>query len=74
MRKTTLYLPDALHETLRSTARRIGKSQADIVREALEAYLQAQPRPIPRSIGAGEDPNLSGEDSEAWLREHWDPR
>ena len=71
MRKTTLYLPDELHETLRGAARRMGKAQADIVREALEAYLQAQDRPVPRSIGAGEDAGLAGRDTEAWLKEHW---
>jgi hypothetical protein len=74
MRKTTLYLPDELHETLRGAARRSGKPQADIVREALEAYLLQQPRPLPRSIGAGDDAELAGRDAEAWLKEHWAPR
>ena len=74
MKKTTLYLSDELQETLRGASRRLGKPQADIVREALEAYLDSNRRPLPRSIGSGEDADLSGRDSEAWLKEHWAPR
>jgi len=74
VRKTTLYLTDALHETLRGASRRTGKPQADIVREALVAYLDSQERPLPRSIGAGEDDEVAARDTEAWLKEHWAPR
>ena len=69
--KTTLYLPDELKRALRDAARRLGRAQADLVREALAAYLRAQPRPIPRSLGAGADKELAARDSEAWLRAHW---
>ncbi len=74
MRKTTLYLSDDLHESLRGVARRTGVPQAEIVREALEAYLLVQDRPMPQSIGTGEDSELAARDSEAWLKEHWAPR
>jgi len=46
--KTTLYLPDDLQYALREFARRTGRPQADVVREALSAYLSQQARPRPR--------------------------
>ncbi len=71
MDKTTLYLPPELRRRLRDTARRSGRRQADLIRSALEAYLD-QPAPArPRSVGAGADPTLHAADSEAWLRERW---
>jgi Ribbon-helix-helix protein, copG family len=71
MDKTTLYLPHDMKRELEAVARRSGRAQAVIVREALAQYLGQQPRPWPKSIGAGSDPELSGADSEDWLRENW---
>lgn len=71
MNKTTLYLPDALQRRLRETARRTGRHQADLVRQALERYLAGEVAPTPRSIGAGADAALTGRDSEDWLRSNW---
>lgn len=74
MNKTTLYLTDDLQRALRDVARRSGRSQAEVVREALEAFVLLQsPRPFPRSIGAGSDPDLNAEDTEDWLRANWHP-
>src|SRR5206468_1651199 len=39
MEKTTLYLPKELQRELRETARREGRPQAALVREALDTYL-----------------------------------
>ena len=74
MRKTTLYLTDELQRTLKEVARRTGRREAAIVREALMIYLQQEVRPRPRSIGAGDDAELAARDSEAWLRDHWHRR
>jgi predicted transcriptional regulator len=71
MHKTTIYLPAELQHRLRELARRTRRSQAEIVREAVERYLGAQSEPLPASIGAGEDELVTGRDSEAWLREQW---
>jgi predicted transcriptional regulator len=71
LNKTTLYLPDDLQRRLRDAARRADRPQADLVREALERFLADQPAPVPRSIGAGADEELTGRDSEDWLRAHW---
>jgi plasmid stability protein len=49
--KTTLYLPTEIQLALRDAAKRVGRSQADLVREALSRYLAEQPRPMPKSIG-----------------------
>jgi plasmid stability protein len=74
MEKTTLYLPDALRRSLRAAAKRTGRHQADLIREALDRYLREEPRPLPRSVGAGEDREVTARDSERWLKERWSQR
>lgn len=71
VQKTTLYLTDELRQALDSAARRSGRTQADIVREALRAHLEGLPAVVPGSIGMGEDADLSARDSEEWLRRRW---
>jgi Ribbon-helix-helix protein, copG family len=73
MSKTTLYLPLDLQHALRAEAKRSGASQAELVREALETFLDTRERPLPRSIGLAVDGSLQGRDSEAWIRATWDP-
>jgi hypothetical protein len=53
--KTTLYLPADLQARLRDASKRSGRPQAEIVRDAVAAYLTEQPRPWPKSIGAYPD-------------------
>lgn len=71
MIKTTLYLPEDLRHRLKSVAHRAQRSEADLVREALEAYLRQQAHPLPSSVGAGEDSELAARDGEAWLAARW---
>jgi plasmid stability protein len=71
MEKTTLYLPEDLQRALRTEARRTGRPQAELVRDALRTYLGSRGKPRLRSIGAGEDAELSGRDSESWLSREW---
>ncbi|HYI16016.1 MAG TPA: CopG family transcriptional regulator [Thermomicrobiales bacterium] len=73
MQKTTIYLPSDLYSWLREEARRSGRSQAELLREALEVYAAQRPRPLPKSIGLGNDPELSGADVDDYLRDHWRP-
>jgi Arc/MetJ-type ribon-helix-helix transcriptional regulator len=46
--KTTVYLPDELKRRLEQTARRQKRSEADVIREALQRFTDSQERPKPR--------------------------
>ena len=72
--KTTLYLPTDLQQALQEQARRSGRPQAELVREALRTYLEGAASPRPRSLGLGEDTELSARESEAWLARLWGER
>ena len=74
MEKTTLYLPNDLQRALRDEARRTGRPQAELVRDALRSYLGSRARPKLTSLGLGEDGELPARDSEAWLEREWDRR
>ncbi len=71
VQRTTLYLPIDLQRALRDEARRRGRPQAQLVREALHAYLSSQERPPVTSVGLGEDGAVSARDAEAWLEREW---
>jgi Ribbon-helix-helix protein, copG family len=50
--KTTVYLDTDLRRGLQALARRTGRPQADLIREAVRAYLSDQRRPgLPSWIG-----------------------
>ena len=66
-----MYLPDELHRALKEHARRSGRAQAELVREALQTYLEAVAWPKPASIGAGEDAAVSARASKEWLAREW---
>jgi predicted transcriptional regulator len=74
MEKTTLYLPAALHRAVKEAARSEGRSQAEIMRAALEAYLAQRPKMLPRSIGAAADGVVPASESKAWVRHRWQER
>lgn len=74
MEKTSLYLPAGLQRALRDAARREGRAQADIVRDALTAYLAGNPRPRPSIIGIAKgtrDDGVSSANIKAWVRREW---
>lgn len=71
MQKTTLYLPDTLNQQLKLEAKRQNKSQAELMREALNGYLQGRPRALPRSLGLAGDAGVSAADSEDWIHRRW---
>jgi predicted DNA-binding protein len=72
--KTTLYLSSDTHRRLRDASRRSGRAQALLIREAIERYLDDDEPPSPASIGMGADEEITGANSEEWLRENWRPR
>ena len=71
MNKTTLYLPTELSRALKDAARRSGRPQAEVVREALERYLANEPRPLPKSLGMISDTTLDSAQIKDWIRENW---
>ena len=76
MEKTTLYLSRELQTALRETAKREGRSQADVVREALERYVAQAERPLPRSVGAFEqrgpqEDRVPAREAKQWVRRQW---
>jgi predicted transcriptional regulator len=66
--KITLSIPADLRGALRSLARLRGKALAEIIREALNAYVRQQERPRLSSVGLGEDNEVTGATSEDYLR------
>lgn len=51
MVKTTVYLEDDIALKVRQIATAAGRSQAEVIREALRAYTQEIERPRPKGIG-----------------------
>jgi predicted transcriptional regulator len=74
MEKTTVYLPVDLQRALHDEGRRTRRAQADLIREAIGAYLAKRPRRIPRSVGIAADGKVSGRRSEPWIEREWSRR
>ena len=49
--KTTVYLDTDVVFSLRRMAEREGRSQAELIRDALETYTRRNKRPLPRGLG-----------------------
>ena len=71
MERTTVYFPASLRKRVADLSRRMEKPQAQILRDAVEAYVDQQSRPPMRSIGSVSDPTISGAESEEFLRRNW---
>jgi len=74
MKRMAIFLTDDLEHFLYETARRTRRSQAEIVREALSQYLQAQSRPWPRSIAMGNnsDGSVTSDNVKEWIHDQCD--
>jgi hypothetical protein len=48
MKKTTLYLPDELKQRVESVAETEGRSEADVIRDAIASAVAVQRIPAPR--------------------------
>ena len=73
MHKTTIYLPDGIEQRMRSAAKRLGKSRAEITRAALEEYLDRNEaeRALPPSVAMGSNPDMRAADYKQYLEQHW---
>lgn len=74
MEKTTVYIPTELKLSIRASAKRQGASEAHVIREALAAYVAAEPRSLPGLFGSvASDGTVTSENYEDWLAENWKP-
>ena len=66
MEKTTVYLPVELKRSLRRVAAATGRSEAEVIREAIAAHVRAseQPRPHGQLFASGQ-PSLAEHVDEA---------
>lgn len=67
MVKTTVYLPESLKRSVERVAADERRSEADVIRDALDEYTRgrARPRPtIPLIEGKGSPPDLAERDEE----------
>ncbi len=71
MEKTTVYLTPELRRALKEAAKVQKQPEAVLIRQALEEYLSRRENPPLRSLGLGEDRDLSAADSEDWLATEW---
>ena len=66
MTKTTVYLPDDLKADLTRAAAASGRSEADLIREAVRTLVSLAPRPRPHGgLFTGDDEGLSERVDEA---------
>jgi Arc/MetJ-type ribon-helix-helix transcriptional regulator len=64
--KTTVYLPEELKRELERTASATGRSEAELIRDAIRVLIAAQQRPRPQGgLFEGDDPTLSERVDEA---------
>ena len=69
--RTSLYLSVQTKRQLAQAARRLGRTQTELVNEALAEYLAKLEAPSFSFIGAGQDSEVTARSSEAWLRKQW---
>ncbi len=69
--RTSLYLSVQTKRQLAQAARRLGRTQTELVNEALAEYLAKLESPAFAFIGAGQDSEVTARTSEAWLHEQW---
>ncbi|MEZ4529958.1 MAG: CopG family transcriptional regulator [Thermomicrobiales bacterium] len=74
MEKTTVYFPIELKQRVKTMARRSGKSDAEIIRAAVEMFTDParNPAPWPKSAGIGRSGRVQSEHVDDWMKETWD--
>ena len=78
METTTVELPVELGRALDELGKRTGRSRAEVISEALHAFLGRQDRTDddptwPRSIGMGEADQPRADAIDEWLKANWRP-
>lgn len=74
MQKTTIYLRKETVTEIKLAARSEGRSEAEIVREALDDYFDRKRNEVPTIFGKFSGGTIGAAESEDWLRENWHPK
>jgi hypothetical protein len=67
--RTSFYLAPETQARLRLAAQQLGRSQTELVNEALETFLRGRPGVELRSLGAGDDGAMGAADVKRWARQ-----
>jgi hypothetical protein len=73
MSAETTDIPPDIRTLLATISRRLGQSEHEILIDALYQYARVHDPNWPKSIGAAWDSEVTGENSEDWLRDNWHP-
>jgi predicted transcriptional regulator len=68
-----IELSDELEQQIADLARRTGRTESDLLQEAIAAFVQTQRAANPKSDGTIDDPDLAARDVDAWLAANWRP-
>jgi predicted DNA-binding protein len=71
MERTTIFMPANLRLRLADEAHRRRLSQAAIIREALEHYLDESHTERPHLVGVAAVPRVDAKTAKAWTRDQW---
>ena len=66
--KTTVYLDSDTVLALRRMSETQGRSQAELIRDALESYTGASQRPLPKGLGKYDGDTRGAERAKDFLR------
>jgi predicted transcriptional regulator len=75
MIKSTFYLASDRMAALDALAKQEARPKAEILRDALDEYLERHARPLPAWIGMidDDDDSLTSTNVDEWLAAHWHP-
>ncbi len=71
MDKSAVYLPDEIVDEIKRASQSEGRSEEDIVRDAMDDYLSRRRRGLPSVFGKAKGRLFTAEESEDWLLENW---
>lgn len=71
MEKTTVYLGSDSKRALRAKARRLGCTEAELIRQAIDGSLDREESLLPKSIGLVADGTISAAEAKQRLRKEW---
>jgi metal-responsive CopG/Arc/MetJ family transcriptional regulator len=74
MEKTTLFIPVEIIAAINELAQRHGRSRGDLMREALQEYVEKHDQKLSDWIGIiDSEGEFDSTNVKAWLRDKWKP-